>query len=36
MIDLKIATPQIIINYGKFLEENNFYEDSFKVSVCFW
>jgi len=31
MIDLKIATPQIIINYGKFLEENNFYEDSFKA-----
>lgn len=32
IIDLKIATPLIIINYGLFLEENNYFEDAFKVS----
>ena len=31
IIDLKIATPQIIINYGYFLEENNYYEEAFKA-----
>lgn len=31
IVDLKIATPQIIINYGLFLEENNYFEDAFKV-----
>ncbi|KAK4337020.1 hypothetical protein RND71_044200 [Anisodus tanguticus] len=31
IIDLKIATPQIIINYGLFLEENNYYEEAFKA-----
>ncbi|XP_064458638.1 pre-mRNA-splicing factor syf1 homolog [Ornithodoros turicata] len=31
IIDLRIATPQIIINYGLFLEENNYYEDAFKA-----
>uniref|UniRef100_A0A0M3IGS3 TPR_REGION domain-containing protein n=1 Tax=Ascaris lumbricoides TaxID=6252 RepID=A0A0M3IGS3_ASCLU len=30
IIDLRIATPQIIINYAKFLEENEFFENSFK------
>lgn len=30
IIDLKIATPQIIINYGLFLEENNYFEEAFK------
>lgn len=38
IIDLRIATPQIIINYAMFLEEHNYFEDSFKVrefnSVC--
>ena len=33
IVDLKIATPQIIINYALFLEENNFFEEAFKVSV---
>lgn len=31
LVDLRIATPQIIINYGLFLEENNFFEDAFKA-----
>lgn len=32
MIDLRIATPQIIMNYALFLEELNYFEDAFKVS----
>jgi pre-mRNA-splicing factor SYF1 len=31
IIDLRIATPQIIINYGLFLEENKYFEEAFKV-----
>jgi pre-mRNA-splicing factor SYF1 len=31
ILDLRIATPATILNYAKFLEENKFYEDSFKV-----
>ncbi|XP_033643513.1 pre-mRNA-splicing factor SYF1-like [Asterias rubens] len=31
MVDLRIATPQIIINYGMFLEEHNYYEEAFKA-----
>ncbi|CAD5123791.1 DgyrCDS12102 [Dimorphilus gyrociliatus] len=31
IIDLRIATPQIIINYGLYLEENNYYEYAFKA-----
>ncbi|XP_070582113.1 pre-mRNA-splicing factor SYF1-like [Ptychodera flava] len=31
IIDLKIATPQIIINYGMFLEEHNYFEEAFKA-----
>ena len=31
IIDLRIATPQIIMNYAMFLEENNYFEESFKV-----
>lgn len=36
IIDLRIATPQIIINYAMFLEEHNYFEESFKVtpSTC--
>ncbi|GIZ03671.1 pre-mRNA-splicing factor SYF1 [Caerostris extrusa] len=30
IIDLRIATPQVIINYGVFLEENNYFEEAFK------
>ena len=33
IIDLKIATPQIIINYGLFLEEQNYFEEAFKVRL---
>ncbi|XP_030852951.1 pre-mRNA-splicing factor SYF1 isoform X1 [Strongylocentrotus purpuratus] len=31
VIDLRIATPQIIINYGMFLEENQYFEEAFKA-----
>lgn len=31
IIDLKIATPQIIINYGMFLHEHNYFEDAFRA-----
>jgi pre-mRNA-splicing factor SYF1 len=30
ILDLRIATPQIVINYGLFLEENNLFEEAFK------
>ena len=41
IIDLKIATPQIILNYALFLEENQYFEESFKayergVSLFSW
>ena len=35
IIDLRIATPQIIINFGLFLEEHNFFEEAFKVKFLF-
>ncbi|KAL5994864.1 hypothetical protein ACLOJK_024921 [Asimina triloba] len=31
ILDLKIATPQIIINYALLLEENKYFEDAFRV-----
>ena len=31
ILELKIPTPQIIINYGLFLKENNYFEDAFKA-----
>ncbi|CAJ0634421.1 7063_t:CDS:10 [Entrophospora sp. SA101] len=31
MLELKIATPQIVINYAAFLEENNYFEESYKI-----
>ena len=31
ILELKIATPQIIINYASFLEENKYFEESFRV-----
>jgi pre-mRNA-splicing factor SYF1 len=31
IMDLKIANAQIIVNYAGFLEENQYWEDSFKV-----
>ena len=31
IIELRIASPQIIINYGLFLEENKFFEEAFRV-----
>ncbi|XP_069737662.1 pre-mRNA-splicing factor SYF1 isoform X2 [Phaenicophaeus curvirostris] len=34
ILDLRIATPQIVINYGLFLEEHGYFEESFKPSTC--
>lgn len=34
IIDLRIANPQIIINFTMFLEENHYFEEAFKVSKC--
>ena len=31
IIELRIATPQIIMNFGMFLEENNYFEEAFKA-----
>uniref|UniRef100_A0A452IPG3 Pre-mRNA-splicing factor SYF1 n=1 Tax=Gopherus agassizii TaxID=38772 RepID=A0A452IPG3_9SAUR len=31
ILDLRIATPQIIINYALFLEEHTYFEESFKA-----
>jgi pre-mRNA-splicing factor SYF1 len=31
IIDLRICTPQIIINYGMFLEEHNYFEEAFRA-----
>lgn len=31
ILDLRIATPQIVINYAMFLEEHKYFEESFKV-----
>ncbi|KAI4371091.1 hypothetical protein MLD38_019361 [Melastoma candidum] len=31
ILDLRIATPQIVINYAVLLEDNKYFEDAFKV-----
>ncbi|KAK5117348.1 pre-mRNA-splicing factor syf1 [Meristemomyces frigidus] len=31
IFELKIATPQTVVNYANLLEENEYFEDSFKV-----
>ncbi|CCG81209.1 putative DNA repair and transcription protein [Taphrina deformans PYCC 5710] len=31
MFELKIATPQTVVNYANMLDENQYYEESFKV-----
>eukprot|EP00906_Rhabdomonas_costata_P027664 RCo039250 len=31
IIDLKVATPNIILNYAKFLQEHKFWEESFRA-----
>lgn len=33
IFELKIANAQIVINYANFLEENQYWEESFKVSL---
>ncbi|CAA3004450.1 Pre-mRNA-splicing factor SYF1 [Olea europaea subsp. europaea] len=41
ILDLRIATPQLILNYADFLEERNYFEESFRafergVSIFKW
>jgi pre-mRNA-splicing factor SYF1 len=31
IMELKIANAQTIVNYAQFLEENKYFEESFKV-----
>ncbi|KAJ2558904.1 pre-mRNA-splicing factor syf1 [Coemansia sp. RSA 1933] len=31
MLELRIATPQTVVNYADFLDQHRYYEDSFKV-----
>jgi pre-mRNA-splicing factor SYF1 len=31
ILELRIANAQIIVNYSAFLEENKYFEESFKV-----
>ena len=31
VLDLKIATPETVLNFTRFLQANNFFEESFKV-----
>jgi hypothetical protein len=33
-IDLKVATPQMIINYATYLEDKGYFEDSFKARLA--
>ena len=34
IMELKIANAQVIVNYAAFLEENKYFEESFKVSLA--
>ena len=34
ILDLRIATPQIILNFALLLQESKFFEDSFQVGRC--
>jgi hypothetical protein len=31
MLELRVATPQLVINFAAFLEEKNYFEDAFAV-----
>ena len=31
MMELRIATPQTILNYASFLQKNNYFEESYRV-----
>ena len=30
-LELKVATPQIVLNYASFLEEHSYFEEAFRV-----
>lgn len=34
ILELRIANAQVIINYAAFLEDNKYFEESFKVSIA--
>ncbi len=36
ILELRIANAQIIVNYTSFLEENHYFEESFKVYLFEW
>ncbi len=36
IMELKIANAQVIVNYAAFLEENKYFEESFKVGWSGW
>ena len=31
MIELKIATPQLALNYTRFLQDNSYFEEAFRI-----
>lgn len=35
ILELRIANAQIIVNYAAFLEENQYFEESFKVRTAY-
>ncbi len=35
ILELRIANAQIIVNYAAFLEENKYFEESFKVRLLY-
>ena len=34
ILDLRIATPQIVLNYATFMTENKFFEEAFRWVCC--
>jgi pre-mRNA-splicing factor SYF1 len=36
ILELRIANAQVIVNYAAFLEENKYFEESFKVGQLFF
>lgn len=36
ILELRIANAQVIVNFAAFLEENKYYEESFKVCRTHW
>lgn len=34
VLELKLITPQMLLNYATYLQEHKYYEDAFKVRGC--